>query len=60
MTDNEMYEQLAEARTDGNKVRMAQILRDAVEILSHAVTGGPVEEAVVTTDELTVTVPADF
>ena len=60
MTDNQMYEQLAEARSDGNKVRMAQILRDAVEILSHAVTGGPVEEAVVTTDELTVTVPADF
>ena len=59
MSDNDLYEQLREARTDGNKKLVETIMRDSVQILSHALTGGPVEEAVVTT-EPTVTVPADF
>lgn len=59
MSDNDLYEQLKEARTDGNKQLVEQILRDSVSILSHALTGGPVEEAVVTT-EPTVTVDAEF
>ena len=60
MSDNDLYEQLRDARTDGNKQLVETIMRDSVQILSHALTGGPVEEAVVTTDELSVTVPADF
>ena len=59
MTDNDLYEQLRDARTDGNKHLVEQIMRDSVQILSHAITGGAVEEAVVTT-EPTVTVAADF
>jgi len=59
MSDNDLYEQLRDARTDGNKQLVETIMRDSVQILSHALTGGPVEEAVVTT-EPTVTVAADF
>ena len=59
MSDNDLYQQLTEARTDGNKQLVETIMRDSVSILSHALTGGPVEEAVVTT-EPTVTVDADF
>jgi len=59
MSDNDLYEQLCDARTDGNKQLLETIMRDSVQILSHALTGGPVEEAVVTT-EPTLTVPADF
>ena len=59
MSDNDLYVQLTAARTDGNKQLVEKIMRDSVEILSHALTGGPVEEAVVTT-EPTVTVDADF
>ena len=59
MTDNDLYQQFTDARTDGNKQLVEKIMRDSVQILSHALTGGPVEEAVVTT-EPTVTVAADF
>ena len=59
MSDNDLYEQLRDARSDGNKQLVETIMRDAVSILSHSLTGGPVEEAVVTT-EPTVTVEADF
>ena len=59
MSDDDLYEQLRDARTDGNKQLVETIMRDSVQILSHALTGGPVEEAVVTT-EPTVTVAADF
>ena len=59
MSDNDLYEQLRDARTDGNKQLVETIMRDSVQILSHALTGGPVEEAVVTT-ESTVTVDAEF
>jgi len=59
MSDNDLYQQFTDARTDGNKQLVETIMRDSVQILSHALTGGPVEEAVVTT-EPTVTVAADF
>ena len=59
MSDNDLYEQLRDARTDGNKKLVETIMRDSVQILSHALTGGPVEDAVVSV-EPTVTVPADF
>jgi len=59
MSDNDLYEQLRDARTDGNKQLVETIMRDSVQIMSHALTGGPVEDAVVSV-EPTVTVPADF
>lgn len=59
MSDNDLYEQLRDARTDGNKQLVESIMRDSVQILSHALTGGPVEDAVVSV-EPTVTVAADF
>lgn len=59
MKNDELYTQLADARADGNKLRVETILRDTVEVLSHALTGGPVEEAVVSVAN-TAELPADF
>ena len=55
----DLYERLSDARSDGNKQLVESILRDAVEVLSHALTGGPVEEAVVSVAN-TAELPADF
>ena len=60
MKDNELYELLSDARSDGNKAQVEQICRNAVTALSNALTGGPVEEAVVAVDDNTVVVEADF
>jgi hypothetical protein len=59
LSDNDLYEQLRESRSDGNKQLTEKILRDSVEIMSHALTGGPVESAVVA-EVKTVEAPADF
>jgi hypothetical protein len=59
MRNNELYEQLADARADGNKARVEEIMRDSVQVLSHGLTGGPVEEAVVAVAN-TAELPADF
>ena len=48
MSDNDLYEQLAEARGDRDKAKTERIMRDAIEILSHALTGGRTEEVSVT------------
>ena len=45
------YDQLADARSDGNKVKTMAIMRDAVANIKGALTGGPIEETVVTVDE---------
>ena len=58
MKDNELYALLTEARSDGNKQLVEQICRNAVTTLSNALTGGPVEEAVVSL--ATNEVVADF
>lgn len=55
MSDNDMYEQLKEARADRDNDKVLSIMRDAVSILNAAV-GGPepaqvVEAVTVTTDE---------
>jgi len=55
MKDSHLFEQLTEARSDGNKKRVETIMRDAVQILNHAITGGPIEEASVVVDDT----PAD-
>jgi hypothetical protein len=59
LSDNDLYEQLRESRSDGNRQLTEKILRDSVEIMSHALTGGPVEPAVVA-EVKTVEAPADF
>ena len=51
MKDNDLYEQLREARTDGNKRLVETIMRDSVSILNHALTGGPINEVVVDTEQ---------
>lgn len=60
MSDNDLYEQLRDARSDGNKQLVETIMRDSVQILSHALTGGPVEEAVVTTEPTVTVDDAEF
>jgi len=49
VSDQMMYDQLTEARTDGNKAKVTAIMRDAVEILSTAV---KVEATKVETEEV--------
>ena len=48
LSDNDLYEQLRDARTDRDKTKVETIMRDSVEILNHAVTGGPVNDVSVT------------
>jgi hypothetical protein len=54
MKDAHLFEQLTEARTDGNKKRVETIMRDAVQIINHAITGGPIEEAAVVVSDAPV------
>jgi hypothetical protein len=49
MKDNELYQLLADARSDGNKQMLEQICRNAATQLSNGLTGGPVDEVVVET-----------
>ena len=58
MKDNELYQLLCDARSDGNKQLVEQICRNAVTTLSNALTGGPIEEVAVAVSENTVL--ADF
>ena len=58
MSDNDTFEQLKEARSDGDKERKIAIMRDAVDVLKHAVSGGSIEPVEVKEDVEVVT--ADF
>ena len=53
VSDPHMYQQLADLRADGAKDKVTATMRDAVEILNQAVTGGAVEPAVVSVDDNT-------
>lgn len=57
LRNDEIYNALLDARADGNKQRIVAIMRDAADVLSAALKVTP---AVVTLDEVTNTVPADF
>ena len=57
MKDNDLYTLLSDARSDGNKQLVEKLCRNAVNAISDTLTGGPVEEAVVTDN---TTVLADF
>ena len=50
MTDQMTYDLLSDARSDGNKLKTIAIMRDSVSNIKGALTGGPVEETVVTVD----------
>ena len=52
VSDQMLYDQLADARSDRDQARVQQIMRDSVEILKHSVAGGPVD-AVTVVDETT-------
>jgi len=60
MRNDDLYNSLTDARSDGNKQLVERIMRDGVETVHHALTGGLVEEAVVTLDAAVSEVPADF
>ena len=47
ISDQSMYDQLKDLRSDGNSKRMLQVLREAVNIISAAIGGGEVEPVVV-------------
>lgn len=47
ISDQSMYDQLKDLRSDGNSKRMMQVLREAVNIISAAIGGGEVEPVVV-------------
>ena len=48
MTDQLTYDTLADARSDRNREKTVELMRDYVGMIKGALTGGPVEEAVVT------------
>lgn len=64
MSSTDLYEQLRDARTDGDKTKVMQLMRDSVDIIGHALRGEPVNVLDVTdkpaTDIKTVEAPADF
>ena len=54
VSDQMMYNQLADLRADRAGDKILTVMRDAVEILNNAVTGGPVDQVtVVETEEVT-------
>ena len=54
VTDNEMYQALADARSDKDKVKTDALMRDAVEVINSQLTGGVIDAVV---NEV---VPAEF
>ena len=58
--DEDMYNQLADARGDRDYKRVETIMRDAVNILNHAVTGGAVEPAEIVVENEQLTDHPDF
>lgn len=51
VSDQMLYDQLADARSDRDKVKQEQIMRDSIEILNHAIKPEAAEITVVTTTE---------
>jgi hypothetical protein len=60
MKDNDLYTLLSDARADGNKQMVEKLCRNAVNAISDALTGGPVEDAVVTQESGLADALADF
>ena len=51
VSDQAMYDQLKDLRSDGNSKRMMQVMREAVAIISSAITGGAVEPVEVAVED---------
>ena len=51
VSDQMLYEQLADARSDRDNARVQAIMRDSVEILSAAISQVPVEVAIIESEE---------
>lgn len=51
VSDQSMYDQLKDLRADGNQKRMMQVMREAVAIISSAITGGAVEPVEVAVED---------
>jgi hypothetical protein len=60
VSDQMMYDQLRDLRADGAKDKLNAVLRDAVEILNGAVTGGAVQPAEVVIENEQITEHPDF
>jgi len=60
VSDQMMYDQLRDLRADGAKDKLNAVLRDAVEILNGAVTGGSVTPAEVVIENEQITEHPDF
>ena len=60
VSDQMMYDQLRYLRADGAKDKLNAVLRDAVEILNGAVTGGSVTPAEVVIENEQITEHPDF
>ena len=54
VSDQMMYDQLRDLRADRATDKLIAVMRDAVEILNNAVTGGPVEKVSVAEEPVTV------
>ena len=51
MSDQLTYDTLADARSDRNPDKIIELMRDYVGMIKGALTGGPIEETVITVDE---------
>ena len=51
VSDQMMYDQLRDLRADRATDKVSVVMRDAIDILNQAVTGGDVDEAIVTVEE---------
>ena len=60
VSDQMMYDQLRDLRADRATDKLTAVMRDAVEILNKAVTGGPVQPAEVVVENEQITEHPDF
>jgi len=55
VSDQMMYNQLRDLRADSATDKVIAVMRDAIDILNQAVTGGEVDEAIVTVEQTVTT-----
>ena len=60
ISDQAMYDQLKDLRSDGNQKRLKQVMRDAVAIISGAIGGGVVQPVEISVEETATEEEIDF
>ena len=60
ISDQAMYDQLKDLRSDGNQKRLKQVMRDAVAIISGAIGGGVVQPVEISVEETSSEEEIDF